>query len=161
LAKYEEVPVPSKASLETLKKKAEEIIAEFKRFCERLGGRLEGNPYDLFEGLSCILPRKADVKVDVTKKPIYVGDRIDRWYVDVEVVAVTEDGHSALFHEKSHTVEVGGANLQVKDLETQHTEYLNPAFEWTRLEASGVTEIKLRTHYANANIELDFVGEKR
>jgi len=158
----EEVPLPGKADLDTLHKKAETIVNEFKRFCNALGGKLSGSPYALTGALSCILPSKARVKVEARKKPIYgPGDKIERWYVDVEMTAILEDGKRAWFHENSHTVRLEGVGIGVDVLDSQHTEFWSQAFEWTKVEANGVTEIGLRTHPVNNNIELVIVGKRR
>jgi len=157
----EEVPLPGKAELETLEKKAEAIVNEFKRFCNALGGKLSGHPYALTGRLSCILPSKARVRVEARKSPIYgPGDKIERWYVDVEMMAALEGGKKAWFHEKSHSVRLQGVGINVKVLDSQHTEFWSPAFEWTKLEADEVTEIGLRTHPVNNNIELVIVGKR-
>ena len=160
----EEVPLPGKAELETLEKKAEAIVNEFKRFCKALGGTLSGHPYahPSAKPLTCTLPARARVRLEARKNPIYgPGDKIERWYMDVELMATLETGQKAWFHEKSHTFRLEGVGLSVDVVDTQHTEYWSPAFEWTKLEADGVTEIGLRTHPVNNNIELVIVGKRR
>ena len=157
----EEVPLPGVAELEVLEKKAESIVENFKRFCERIGGKLSGHPYGA-ERLTCVLPSKASVKVEARKSPIYgPGDKVERWYVDLDMTVVLEDGRRAWFSEKSHTTKVEGAEISVRALDSQHTELWSPAFEWTKVEAEGVTEIGLRTHPVNNNIELVLVGKRR
>jgi len=157
-----EVPIPGRAGLETLHKKAESIVNKFKRFCNTLGGSLSGNPYDIRGGLSCILPTKASVKVNAMKRPIYgPKDKIERWYVDIEMSATLEDGRKAWFHESSHTARMQGVGINVGLIDSQHTEYFSPAFEWTKVEANGVSEIALRTHPVNNDINLIIVGKRR
>jgi len=160
----EEVPLPGREPLEVLQKKAETIVNEFKKFCERVGGTLTGHPYShpSDKPLTCILPSEAYIKVEARKSPIYgAKDKVERWYVDVELEASLKGGQRAWFNEKSHTVEIKGVGLEVRLLDSQHTEVWSPAFEWTKLEAGGVTEIGLRTHPVNNNIELVIVGKRR
>jgi len=154
----EEVPIPGREPLEVLERKAESIVEAFKKFCERLGGRITGQGYTY----SCVLPSRAYVKIEARKSPIYgPGNRPERWYVDLEMSAFLETGGRAWFREKSHTVEVVGSDLSIRTLKSQHTEFWSPAFEWTTVEASGVTEIKLSTHPVNNNIEIALRGEKK
>ena len=157
----EEVPLPGIAELEVLEKKAESIVENFKKFCERIGGRLSGRPYGVTERLTCTLPSRAWVRVDARKSAIYgPGDKIERWYVDVDMMVALEDGRKAWFREKSHTARVEGVGISVRVLDSKHTEFWSPAFEWTKVEAGEVTEIGLRTHPVNVDIELVLVGKR-
>jgi len=151
-----EVPLPGREPLEVLEEKEKSIIESFKRFCKDLGGTLNERK------LSCVLPAKARVKVEARKSPIYgPKDKIERWYVDVEMEAVLENGKRAWFNEATHTAQVEGVGIEVDVLDSQHTEVFSPAFEWTRVEANGVTEIGLETHPVNNNIKLVLVGKRR
>jgi len=153
-----EVPLPGREPLEILEEKEKSIINEFKRFCNAIGGTLSGGQH----ALSCILPAKARVKVEARKSPIYgPKDKIERWYVDVEMDTALETGKRAWFHEVSHTAKIEGVGLEVDVIESEHTEYFSPAFEWTKVEANGVTEIKLETHPVNNDIRLVLIGKKR
>jgi len=153
-----EVPLPGREPLETLQEKEKSITNEFKRFCNALGGNLSGGQHSL----SCVLPTKARVKAKASKKAIYGSkNKPERWYVDVEMDVALEAGKRAWFHEVSHTAKIEGVGLDVDVIESEQTEFFSPAFEWTKIEANGVTEIKLETHPVNNEINLVLIGKRR